>query len=516
MVKRNIIANFTGRGWTNLLGLICVPLYLKFLGAETYGLVGFFVAAQSVALLLDLGIGATMTRELARLSAKGREGTDERDLVRTLEGVYWVLAVIAGAALVAAAPAISSSWLNVQNLPMREVCDSVRLMGVALALGFPTSLYQGGLMGLQRQAQVNIIIIVTGTIRAAGAILLLWLVSADIRMFFVWQIVVGAVSTAASAVVLHASLPASDRHPMFRLSVLKEVWKYAAAVSANGVVGVVLTQLDKVILSKLLTLEMFGYYTIACTVASAAWSVIIPFNSAIFPQFVHLNELGEHERLRLFFHKTSQALSVLLLPLCLVLVFFSRDILLVWTSRPDLAEYGCSIVSILTLGTMLNGMTSIPAYAASAFGWPQLITVTNTIQAFLLVPLIWFLASAYGAKGAAVAWLLINSTYVLAMTPVFFRRYLRGEQREWYFRDQIAPLLLVWGTVWSFSTAMPLSLSKPGIMAWLMLTWFVAAVVAALSVQYVRTAFWNLLRGASPLRLRERLAPNFVPKDQTE
>ena len=142
-------------------------------------------------------------------------------------------------------------------------------MGVALALGFPTSLYQGGLMGLQRQAQVNIIIIVTGTIRAAGAILLLWLVSADIRMFFVWQIVVSAVSTAASAVVLHASLPACARHPMFRLSVLKEVWKYAAAVSANGVVGVVLTQLDKVILSKLLTLEMFGYYTIACTVASA-------------------------------------------------------------------------------------------------------------------------------------------------------------------------------------------------------------------------------------------------------
>jgi hypothetical protein len=88
----------------------------------------------------------------------------------------------------------------------------------------------------------------------------------------------------------------------------------------------------------------------------------------------------------------------------------------------------------------------------------------------LLVPLIWFLASAYGAKGAAVAWLLINSTYVLAMTPVFFRRYLREEQREWYFRDQIVPLLLVWGTLWSFSAAMPLSLSKPGIMAWLILT----------------------------------------------
>jgi O-antigen/teichoic acid export membrane protein len=498
MVKRNIIANFAGRGWTNLLGLICVPLYLKFLGIEAYGLVGFFVAVRSVSGLLDLGIGLTTTRELARLAATDGTAREQRDLVRTLETIYWGLAAIAGSAIVAAAHEISTGWLNVQDLPVQVVCDAVRLMGVALALEFAGTLYQGGLMGLQRQEQVNIIIAGSGTVRAGGAVLLLWLVWPDIRIFFLWQIVVSAISTAASAVLLRRNIPVSDRSGRFRLSIVRELWRYAAAVSANSFVGTLLSQLDKAILSKMLTLTMFGYYTVACTAASAIWSVIVPFNSAVFPQFVKLNEQREEETLRLFFHKSSQALSVLLLPLCLVLAFFSREILLLWTSRPEVAEYAHTVVSILVLGTMLNGMVSVPSYAASAFGWPQLIAVTNWVQAFMLVPLIWFLASRYGAVGAAVAWLVQNSIYLLVMTPIFFRRYLREEQSAWYLNDQLVPLLLVSGTVWALSAAIPPRGSKLGTVVWLTFTWMLATAVAALSVPYVRLAFWTFCRARTP------------------
>ena len=42
MLKRNLIANYNGQGWTALMGLAFVPLYSKYLGIESYGLIGLF------------------------------------------------------------------------------------------------------------------------------------------------------------------------------------------------------------------------------------------------------------------------------------------------------------------------------------------------------------------------------------------------------------------------------------------------------------------------------------------
>ena len=74
------------------------------MGIEAYGLVGFYMALSSVIGILDLGIGSTMNRELARLAAKDGFAGEQRDVVRTLEIIYWGVAVIAGGAVFLLAP----------------------------------------------------------------------------------------------------------------------------------------------------------------------------------------------------------------------------------------------------------------------------------------------------------------------------------------------------------------------------------------------------------------------------
>ncbi|MEN8215666.1 MAG: hypothetical protein ABFS56_04685 [Pseudomonadota bacterium] len=61
-IKLNIIANFAGKAWTVLMSLAFVPLYIKFIGVEAYGLIGFFVTLQAVFGLLDLGLSTTLFR----------------------------------------------------------------------------------------------------------------------------------------------------------------------------------------------------------------------------------------------------------------------------------------------------------------------------------------------------------------------------------------------------------------------------------------------------------------------
>ena len=62
-LRLNIAANYAGQMYSALIGLVMVPVYLKWMGPEAFGLIGFFALIQSWAQLLDLGFSASVARE---------------------------------------------------------------------------------------------------------------------------------------------------------------------------------------------------------------------------------------------------------------------------------------------------------------------------------------------------------------------------------------------------------------------------------------------------------------------
>jgi O-antigen/teichoic acid export membrane protein len=493
-LSRNIVANYVGRGWMALISLLLIPVYIKFIGVEAYGLVGFYTALSSVLSVLDLGIGATMNRELARRSAVPEQSDSKRDLVRTLEIVYWGISILAGVIIVLIAPFITDNWIKAQDLDQHTILKAVQLMGISFAFQFPMSLYQGGLMGMQKQVLVNIILIITSTVRSGGVILILWLVSPTVNSFFAWQAAMSLIGSLVFLVAMWSNLPKNHHRPRFRTNIIQDVWKYAAAISANAIIGIVLTQLDKVILSKMLSLKLFAYYSIAATVASSIWMIILPFNNAVFPHLVQLYEKKQTAELRIKFHLFSQVLSFLLLPVCALLISFSKEILYIWIKDPLIVENAYLIVSLLVFGTMLNGLVSIPANSAPAFGWPLLITYTNIVQAIVIIPLIVGMVYWLQGIGAAITWIILNSTYIIFMVPSFFRRFLREEQKKWYLRDLLLPAVVAFAICILSQTISPV-MSRPfANFIWFMITGIVAFFLTALTLPHVRTianTLWN-------------------------
>ena len=65
-LKRNILASYASQIYVTLVGILILPLYLKYMGAEAYGLVGFFTMLQAWFNLLDMGLTPTVARETAR------------------------------------------------------------------------------------------------------------------------------------------------------------------------------------------------------------------------------------------------------------------------------------------------------------------------------------------------------------------------------------------------------------------------------------------------------------------
>jgi len=153
--KVDLVASFAGTGWAAAVQVACIPLYIKFLGIEAYGLIGFYLMLQSMLQVLDLGLSPTMNREMARYSIQPEKSAEARDLVRTLEVGYWLIGIAIGAVIVTAAPASAKHWIKSGSFPVHDVQVAVMLMGVLSVFQWPTSFYQGGLIGLGQQVRYN-------------------------------------------------------------------------------------------------------------------------------------------------------------------------------------------------------------------------------------------------------------------------------------------------------------------------------------------------------------------------
>lgn len=490
-LSRNLIANFVGKGWAALMGIVFIPLFIKFMGIESYGLVGFFTTLQAVFILMDFGLATTLNREIARYSASDTS-RDMRDLVRTLEIVYWALAICIGMIVLLLSPLIAHAWVRTDTLPAEVVQESVNLMGLVLMFQWPLGFYAGGLLGLQRQILYNILNSIWYTLRFAGGVLVLWLVSPTVLAFFEWQVVVSIVSTGLMALALWRSLPVSHERARFRISLWKSVWHFAAGMSGISAVTLLLTQLDKIILSKMLSLDLFGYYTLAWTVANGLTVLTGSVYTVLFPVFSQQVALADIEQLKHLYHRSCQLMSVLILPAAILGALFAREILIVWTQNPATVANTHLLVSLLFIGTALNGLMHLPYALQLAHGWTSLAFYSNVIAVILLIPLLFIATSYYGAAGAAAIWIVLNGGYVLIQLQVMHRRLLKREQRRWYVEDVGLPLAAAVGVVGVGRSIIHSPLPPAVILLWLIILLALATGFAALAAPRIRT--WVLAR----------------------
>jgi O-antigen/teichoic acid export membrane protein len=440
-LKWNIAANYFGVAWTAAVNILAVPLYVKFMGIESFGLVGFFTMLIAACSILDIGLHTTISRELARMDKLERKEESARDLVRTLEVISWAVAALNAVVVCSLAPSIAAHWLRPEQLSQDTVEKSIMLMGLAMALGHPYTLYNGGLLGLQKQVLANWINVAFATVRCIGAVLILWLVSPTIEAYLLWQIPVFLARTIGTALCLQRSLPNSSSRARFRKEHLASFWRFSLGVSGAAVLALILEQADKIVLSTLLTLEMFGYYSLAWTLAfSLVGLTVEPIRDAAFPRFSQYTETGNAEALKNLYHLTCQAAASVLLSVTVITFLYAGDILLIWTGNAYTAQNTSTLLQFLIIGMALRGLTTLPTALQFSYGWIRLTIGMNLAAVVVFVPLVVILTSARGAAGAAASWIFLYSGYMIAGITLMHRRIMKGEQKAWYLIDCGLPL----------------------------------------------------------------------------
>ena len=439
-IKRNIVANYLGQGWTAAMGLAFIPIYIRYLGMEAYGLIGLFAVMQAWLTLLDIGMTPTLNREMARYTGGAHTAQSIGDLLRSLEILCFSLTVVIGLGVWAASGYLATDWLKVGKLPTSVVAQAISVMALVAAFRFVEGIYRGSLFGLQRQVWYNGSAALLATLRYAGAVAVLAWVSPTVRAFFLWQGFVSILTVAVFAAKVHRTLPRPPRPARFSAEVLAGVWRFAAGMMGISFLALLLTQVDKVVLSRMLTLEAFGYYTLASTVAGVLIMIIVPLDNAIYPRLVVLSSEPGERGLSRIYHEGAQLVTVLTAPAVMLLSVFAGGVVYAWSGNPQLADGVAPILSALVLGTFLNGLMHMPYQLQLAHGWTRLTIMTNIVAVAILVPALFLVVPGYRAVGAAWIWVTLNAGYVLIAVQFMHRRLIPGEKWRWYLADVLLPV----------------------------------------------------------------------------
>jgi O-antigen/teichoic acid export membrane protein len=437
--RRNALANYLGQGWAALMGLAFIPQYLRLLGADAYGLVGIFSVLQASMSLLDLGITPTVNREMARLTAGVHTGASIRRLLRSFEWVYCGVAAVGMAIVWFGAHLLVARWIQPGQLPTAMVVQSIRVMGFVLAARAIEQMYRGSLLGLQDVIWLNTVQALVATIRWGGAFLVLT-ASPRVSVFFAWQGLASAATVVLYCWRIYRLLPTTNEHIGFELKALLEIRGFAGGMFVGALLSVLLTQTDKIVVSRVLPLATLGYYTLASSLAGGLLQLIAPMNNAMFPIFSEQVARGDGEVIRKTYLKSCEWMAALIVPPALVITFFAKSTALAWTGSANVATLIAPVLALLAFGTLLHGLMNVPYILQLAYGWISLSVWMNIGAALVVVPCLIWAVPNYGTTGAASAWLALNVAYLLVNAHFMHARILRGAKLTWYVRCVLRPL----------------------------------------------------------------------------
>jgi O-antigen/teichoic acid export membrane protein len=300
---------------------------------------------------------------------------------------------------------ISAHWLKLGDLPIGLGILSVCGAALIFLFQFPGALYRSFLIGSQAQVPLNKILVVANIFRHVGGIILVYLYP-SVATYIAWQVLVALCETLVRRARVWSLLGSPGRRDGWDLKELSHFFRLIRGLSIAIWFGALFVQLDKVILSKMVSLEEFGYYSIASSVSLGVLQLIYPILQAVQPKAIALKD--DPILLRQLYMKLF--LLILIVFSLVILGFFlvGKPLISLWLGHADAAKYVYEFCSMLLVGTAFNALYNVGYMDWVVCGRARNILALNLFSLALTMIFLPIAIDAYGTKGATLGWVVIN------------------------------------------------------------------------------------------------------------
>src|SRR5271157_743 len=387
---------------SGLIAIVLVPIMLKGLGVESYGLwIAAFSLAGTVG-LFDFGLGMSVTREVAASLNRG-EGRETAPFVKAA-GTIFLLVGAAGGILIATLGLPLSSGLHL-TATNRQIAPAVfALVGASFLadrlLAFTTAV----LRGLRRFDITNLLAIITALFRAAGIIALIK-VGTGLEGVLMWQVVATAAPALAGQWVV-GRLEGKFRFRLGRFdwNMVRAHLPFGLASQLTTIVEVMIWDMVPLVVGLVLGSRWIAPYYIAQRFPTSVGPVIWSIAEALFPAVSQHQREQEMARTREILEVGTRWIVVVAFPLCLGLWIVAPKLLQAWVG--NVPPGSTLILRLVTAAVFVEGLAAASIQVLWGRGAlrtlviiPCCLMVTSLGLSLVLLPRIGIVGAAWGLVG---------------------------------------------------------------------------------------------------------------------
>ncbi len=391
--------NILGPVLSGLVGVILVPVMLRGLGAEPYGLwVMVVTIVGSCAAVADFGVSWSVIREVAAFAGDADSGPTTERFVCAAANFYLLLAIAEAAAIAALGLPVGRFMLasshHVQNLP-----EVFMLAAAVFFAGQMLNFQIVVLQGLRRFDLSNLLSLASTLL---GGIAIIVLIEFGRGLLSVMQ--AQAASSALCALAgykLVTSIQPRFRQRLggFDWALLRSRMAFSLGVQLSSMFSAVTWEGAPLLIGFMLGPASVASYHIGRKFPAAVVALLWPVGVVMFPAASEHQHAEDLKPAAAVLEAGSRWLMLLAIPICIVMWITAPDLLRAWLGRiPDDA---LPILRLMTVAVLVY------AISVTAFGVlmgraaiEDLLAITGS-QAAVVTALSVVLLTRIGVRGAA-------------------------------------------------------------------------------------------------------------------
>ncbi|BAY12878.1 oligosaccharide flippase family protein [Calothrix sp. NIES-2098] len=392
------------------LAVLTIPVLIRLIGVEEYGLWTLASAVVTMVTLAEAGLSTTTTVFVSQDLSR----EDSESLSQTLTitvGAMLILATLAAIALWLGAENLVNYFPKLENSQRLAAVQALQIAGIVVWARLLQQVIIGVEQAYQQYAAMNIVITIQSVASNVGLLIVAGLGGKTLALMQ-YQAIINLGILIAHIWLGWLILRHLQLYPVWNRKKILVITRYSLMTWLASLGGVLFTQCDRIIVGGLMGTEILGVYAAITNITSQINVLSALIVQPLLPALSNLIA-NPQEYLLILKSQIKRAFQVnILTALGIGILLFISAYLVMYLIMPS--KVTDEIILAFRIATIIYttySMNAVGYYILFAVDAVQINLVINLLSGILSLSLIYFLGSRLGLTGA----ILGNAGYLLSL-----------------------------------------------------------------------------------------------------
>ncbi len=396
----NTAWNLVGMCAPMVVALFSIPLLIRGLGGDRFGLLALVWMLVGYFSIFDLGLGRALTKMTAE--CLGRKEQEQ------IPGLFWTsMTLMTGLGLTGAvllwfaAPWLALKVLNVPEYLQPETLAAFRVV----SFGLPVVVAITGLIGVleayQRFKLINLVRIPTGMFTFLGPLAVLPFstsLSAVVGVLIVGRVAEWLIYFVACL----RCVPRLGGLIRFETARVKGLLCFGGWMTVSMIATPLMIHIDRFLIGAIISVGAVAYYVTPAEIVVKLLIFPRAWVSVLFPAFA-ANFFVDRIAVAKIFGQGVKFLLAASFPVILAVVAFAPEGLLLWLG-PEFSTHSTPVMRWLAAGILVYSLAFLPCALLQGAGRPDITAKVHLAELIAYLVLASVMIHYFGIVGAAMAW----------------------------------------------------------------------------------------------------------------